>query len=589
MKRRVCMVVASEMTVRVFLVPHLRALQSRYDVTVVVNTANGALLKELGVTATLAPIHLERGVAAWRDLTALWRLYRLLRAGRFDIVHSMTPKAGLLAMTAARLARIPVRIHTFTGQVWATRHGASRMILRAFDSVIARLATKVLADSPSQREFLIRQGVASPSALTVLAKGSVSGVDATTFKPDPAVRQAVRERLRIPPADIVLLFVGRLTVDKGVLDLASAFLAVANERPDVRLLVVGPDEAELRPRIAAICAAQGERVQFLDFTDRPQDIMAAADVLCLPSYREGFGSVIVEGAASGLPAVASRIYGVIDAVEDERTGLMHHPRDVEGLKEQLRRITTDADLRRSLGEAARHRAVADFPVGRLTTALLSLYSELLESGRSRGWYRRFGKRALDTVVATFALALFVPFFAAIAVLVRLTLGAPVLFRQCRPGLNGVPFTLVKFRSMTSRYDGCGRPLPDAERLTRVGRFLRASSLDELPELWNVLKGDMSLVGPRPLLMEYIPLYSEEQGRRHALRPGITGLAQVNGRNGLSWSQRFALDVEYVDRCSLWLDVSIIARTAWGVLAARGINQPGRATVDYFRGNAEVDG
>ena len=522
MKRRVCMVVASEMTVRVFLVPHLRAMQSRYDVTVVVNTANRALLKELGVTATLAPIRLERGVAAWRDLAALLRLFQLLRAGRFDVVHSMTPKAGLLAMTAARLARVPVRIHTFTGQVWATRQGASRLILRAFDVVIARLATTVLADSPSQREFLIRQGVASPSALTVLAKGSVSGVDATTFKPDPAVRQAVRERLRIPPADVVVLFVGRLTTDKGVLDLASAFLAVANERPDVRLLIVGPDESQLRPRIAAICAAQAERVQFVDFTDRPQHIMAASDVLCLPSYREGFGSVIVEAAACGLPAVASRIYGVIDAVEDGRTGLMHSPRDVDGLQEQLRRITTDADLRRSLGQAARRRALADFPVGRLSSALLSLYSELLESERPRGWYVRFGKRVLDTIVATFALVLLAPFFAAIAVLVRLTLGGPVLFRQCRPGLNGIPFTLVKFRSMTDRYDGRGQPLPDEERLTRVGRFLRASSLDELPELWNVLKGDMSLVGPRPLLMEYIPALQRRAGKAPCAQAGDHG-------------------------------------------------------------------
>ncbi|MGE5244013.1 MAG: sugar transferase, partial [Betaproteobacteria bacterium] len=132
-------------------------------------------------------------------------------------------------------------------------------------------------------------------------------------------------------------------------------------------------------------------------------------------------------------------------------------------------------------------------------------------------------------------------------------------------------------------------LPDAERLTTLGRVLRASSLDELPELWNVLKGDMSLVGPRPLLMEYVPLYSDEQARRHEVRPGITGLAQVSGRNGLSWPQRFALDVRYVDGCSLAIDAGIIARTVWDVLGARGVNQPGRATVDYFRGNAEVDG
>jgi lipopolysaccharide/colanic/teichoic acid biosynthesis glycosyltransferase len=143
--------------------------------------------------------------------------------------------------------------------------------------------------------------------------------------------------------------------------------------------------------------------------------------------------------------------------------------------------------------------------------------------------------------------------------------------------------------MSDRYDDRGGALPDAERLTRLGRFLRTSSLDELPELWNVLRGEMSLVGPRPLLIEYMPLYNSLQARRHEIRPGITGLAQVNGRNGLSWPDRFAFDVEYVDRCSLRLDLAIIGRTARDVLAARGVNQPGRATVDYFEGNAGLDG
>jgi lipopolysaccharide/colanic/teichoic acid biosynthesis glycosyltransferase len=143
--------------------------------------------------------------------------------------------------------------------------------------------------------------------------------------------------------------------------------------------------------------------------------------------------------------------------------------------------------------------------------------------------------------------------------------------------------------MTDRYDDRGAALPDAERLTRLGRFLRTSSLDEFPELWNVLRGEMSLVGPRPLLMEYMPLYNSIQARRHEVRPGITGLAQVNGRNGLSWPERFALDVEYVDGCSFRMDLAIIGRTVRDVVAARGINQPGRATVDYFQGNAGLDG
>jgi len=595
-KRRICVVVASEMTVRAFLVRQLRAMQAEYDLTVVVNTANVALLHELGIEGRLASIAIERRVSIRRDLAALWSLYRLLRHSRFDLVHSMTPKAGLLGMAAAWMTHVPIRIHTFTGQVWATRTGASRWFLRLCDVLIARMATERLADSPSQREFLVCEGVASTSALGVLGKGSVGGVDLATFKPDSAVRNAVRKRLGIQAEEVLLLFVGRLTRDKGVLDLAYAFRSVADEHSHVHLVIVGPDEESLRPAISSACGVHINRVQFFEQTDRPQDFMAGADVLCLPSYREGIGVVIIEAAACGVPAVASRIYGIVDAVEEGRTGLLHPAGDVAALTTELLRIARDGELRQSLGSAARLRAEREFPADRMVAAHLSFYSEVLTRAQAqddvnlrRDWYGRFGKRTFDLTVASFALLLLLPLFGVVSTIVRLTLGRPVLFRQRRPGLNGIPFTLVKFRSMTDRYDVRGRALPDGERLTRVGRFLRASSLDELPELWNVLKGDMSLVGPRPLLLEYIPLYSYEQARRHEVRPGITGLAQVNGRNGLSWPERLALDVQYVERCSLWMDVGIVGRTLWDVVGARGINQPGRATVDYFRGNARDDG
>lgn len=590
MKRRICIVVAKELTVRVFLAAHLRVLQSHYDVTVVVDTTNVALLEELGVEGTLAPLRIERRTAPWRDLTALWSLYRLLRAGCFEVVHSMTPKAGLLAMTASWLARTPVRIHTFTGQVWVTRRGPARAILRAFDTVVARLATTTLADSPSQRDFLVREGITAPDTVGVLGKGSVCGVDSMTFRPNRAVRQAVRARLNIPSSDVVLLFVGRLTNDKGVLDLAGAFLDIADERPDVHLLLVGPDESRLRSRVESLCTRHAARVRFLEFTDRPQDFMAGADVLCLPSYREGFGSVVIEAAACGIPAVASRIYGIVDAVEDGHTGLLHPARDVHKLTMALRRITGDIELRQSLGLAARRRAVAEFDVRRLTAALLSLYSELLDASPKRkpvarrGWYGRFGKRTLDVGVATFALALLTPLTLALAGLIRIGLGPQVLFRQRRPGLNGVPFTLVKFRSMTDRYDERGCLLPDDERLTRIGRFLRASSLDELPEFWNVLKGDMSLVGPRPLLMQYLDRYTPEEARRHQVRPGITGWAQVNGRNNLTWADKFRLDVWYVDHLSFRFDCLIIWRTFRSLLTRRGISQPGHSTAEEFKGH-----
>lgn len=196
----------------------------------------------------------------------------------------------------------------------------------------------------------------------------------------------------------------------------------------------------------------------------------------------------------------------------------------------------------------------------------------------------FSKRAMDLALCSCMFAVAVPVMAVIALLIRRTLGRPVLFRQIRPGLNGKPFGLYKFRTMTDARDGEGRLLPDEARLTTFGRFLRSTSLDELPELWNVLRGDMSLVGPRPLLMAYLDRYDSEQMRRHHVKPGLTGWAQVNGRNALTWEDKFRLDVWYVDNQSLLLDLKILFLTMGIVLRREGISQEGHSTAEEFMGN-----
>ena len=194
------------------------------------------------------------------------------------------------------------------------------------------------------------------------------------------------------------------------------------------------------------------------------------------------------------------------------------------------------------------------------------------------------KRVIDVVGASTALVLLSPLLAVVALLVRVRMGTPVLFRQQRPGRGGRPFVMTKFRTMTDRRDAAGALLPDADRLTALGKWLRRTSVDELPELLNVVHGDMSLVGPRPLLMEYLPLYSDEQARRHEVRPGITGWAQVNGRNAVTWDEKFALDVWYVDHRSTRLDVEILAKTVSQVFSGHGVSAPGHATMEPFRGS-----
>lgn len=196
------------------------------------------------------------------------------------------------------------------------------------------------------------------------------------------------------------------------------------------------------------------------------------------------------------------------------------------------------------------------------------------------------KRFFDIICAIFGILVLAPVFVVVYLLVWKNLGSPVLFRQRRPGMSGTPFQMVKFRTMKDAADSQGNPLPDAQRMTPFGLFLRSTSLDELPELWNVLKGDMSLVGPRPLLMEYLPLYSKEQYRRHEVRPGVTGWAQINGRNAISWEDKFRMDVWYVDNRTFWLDLKILFLTVKKVVARDGVSGEGEATMSKFTGNKD---
>jgi len=193
------------------------------------------------------------------------------------------------------------------------------------------------------------------------------------------------------------------------------------------------------------------------------------------------------------------------------------------------------------------------------------------------------KRVVDFIASFVGMTVLLPIIAILSLLIRLNLGSPILFEQVRPGMHGKPFRMIKFRTMKDASDSNGNLLPDTERITNFGSFLRATSLDELPELWNVLKGDMSLVGPRPLLMEYLDLYTPEQARRHEVRPGVTGWAQVNGRNAISWEEKFKLDVWYVDNRSLWLDIKILFMTVKKVFVREGISADGHVTIEKFKG------
>lgn len=375
--KRICFVVTSEYAIKVFLLNHLRALANHYDVTAVANTSDPASLRRFGLSTDLTPVAIERKVSLLRDLKALFALWRLFRAHRFVAVHSITPKAGLLTMLAGAAAGIPVRLHTFTGQVWATRSGLARQILKAADRITAMSATHVLADSGSQKAFLVAEGVVPPQKVRVLGSGSISGVDLQRFHPDPEARRRIRAELDIPEEAVVFLFLGRVTREKGLFDLAEAFSDMASRHPHAYLLVVGPDEEQLAAPLLASLRSVAKRVRILDFTDRPNQLMAASDVYCLPSYREGFGTAVIEAAATGLPAIASRIYGLTDSVEDGVTGFLHPARDTTEIARLLSQFADDEALRREMGLRARRRAEQLFSADALSREVVQLYADLL--------------------------------------------------------------------------------------------------------------------------------------------------------------------------------------------------------------------
>ena len=375
MKTKACIVVSSPMTIEAFLQDQLRALNALCEMSVVANAPDGAFLKKLNIRAHFKGVPLKRQVCPLNDLHALYSLLLIFLRERFQVVHSITPKAGLLGMGAAFFARVPVRVHTFTGQVWATKSGVARALLRFLDQLIAGFATHVLVDSHSQRKFLVENGVVSQKKSCVLGDGSISGVNTLRFRPNPQAHRTFRKKNKIPDEDIVFVYVGRLKRDKGIPELLAAFEKIAKKNSSMWLLLVGPDEENLGRLIQASSAIT--KTIMVGHTSSPDLYLAASDIFVLPSHREGFGSSVIEASACGIPAVASRIYGLTDAVVHGRTGLLVTRGDVGELARAMERLGKDRKLRLRMGRVAQRRAKVRFDQKKITEALLQFYRKIL--------------------------------------------------------------------------------------------------------------------------------------------------------------------------------------------------------------------
>jgi len=326
-------------------------------------------------------IEIPRNINLVKDVVALFRLWRVFRNEKFQIVHSTTPKAGLLCAVAGKLAGIPIRLHTFTGQPWVTLKGAKRLLAKSADKVIGLLNSHCYTDSHSQKQFLIAQLIVSSEKLSVLGGGSIAGVDTSRFSSSRFSEdncRAFKTELGIPLEAKVLLFVGRIVEDKGVVELVRVFEEIINQNPNVYLLMVGPQELTASELGIGGKSNLKNKIIFTGYTDIPEKYMSISDLLCIPSYREGFGTVVIEAAAMGLPAIGSNIYGLSDAIVEGETGLLVETKNIPKLRSAIVSLIEDEVMRKKMGLLAKRRANEEFSSSIVNQLLAEEYISLLK-------------------------------------------------------------------------------------------------------------------------------------------------------------------------------------------------------------------
>jgi glycosyltransferase involved in cell wall biosynthesis len=374
MKKTIIFVVTTPFAVNAFLRNHLLALAKQYEVILCVNLGAYPLLTELRGALTVIDIGIQRKVSILQDLKVLLKLIKIIRNKRPDAVHSLTPKAGLLAMLAGWISSVSLRSHTFTGQIWVTQKGWKRFVLKQMDRLIVWFSTNTLVDSGSQRQLLVREKIGSASSIEMLGNGSIAGVDINRFCPNTTLKSKNRKTFGVAADVCVYIFVGRINRDKGIYDLMKAFQEVATTVPKVELWVVGPDEENVLPTLKVMSETCDAPIRFFKETPEPEILMASADIMLLPSFREGFGVVIIESAACEIPTIAYRIEGVVDAVQEGHTGILVDAGDVESFASAMKALAADASLRRCLGKQARDRARRIFDSDAVTDKWVDFYN-----------------------------------------------------------------------------------------------------------------------------------------------------------------------------------------------------------------------
>ena len=386
-KKKIALVTSSPITVLAFLKNHIKFLSSEFDVYVISNLHGKNEKENLKILTVENPylglerfvkyinVGITRRIFIINDIKTILSLVKIFNKEKFCSVHSFTSKVGVLVMISAFMTGIKNRFHTYTGQVWANMKGIKRYFFKFMDKLIGILCTSCYADSRSQMDFLVTEEVVRKEKISVLGEGSISGVDLTRFFPDKLVRSTFRQSYSIPEDDIVFLLLCRLTKDKGVLDLANAFSNIVR-KINCTLFIVGPDEENLTDNIKYIVGSEYvQKLIFHGFTEHHEDFLNASDVLCMPSYREGFGTVIIDAAATGIPSIGSDIYGIRDAIVDGSTGILHKPGDIPTIYKAMYKLSIDKELRQKMGNSALTRVNEKFSMDNISQAWLKEYSE----------------------------------------------------------------------------------------------------------------------------------------------------------------------------------------------------------------------
>ena len=370
--KKLCFVVSSPATALAFLKGPMEVLAASYELHLIANTTHPEeLLEELPIKAVhVFPI--ERGIRPLHDLRCLIQVIRFFRQGDFDALHSVSPKAGLMAMLGGYFAHTPLRTHTFTGQVWANKKGGYRFMLKAIDRLIARCATQVLVDGKSQRQFLVDEGVLDSKA-EVLGKGSICGVSLARFSPNSSLRVKRRKALGLSENEWAFMFLGRLNKDIGVIDLIQAFSELDQTEHAASLFLIGHDEEEIQARFQSV----SNKIHFIPFEKKPEELLQACDTFCLPSYREGFGLSVIEASALEKPIICSDTYGLQDTIVKGKTGLRHRVGEVAHLKEQLLWALQHPEEMRAMGKNGRVYVEENFSGEVLLNAWKNFYAEKL--------------------------------------------------------------------------------------------------------------------------------------------------------------------------------------------------------------------